>query len=130
MGRLFGTDGVRGIAGEDMTCELAMNIGRAAATVLTYGRRRRPRLLGRLVKYLTPARHLVGELRPLVARNAPFTDQEMYSADSGLGAETQRVVKLVVLQQTKQQLDPGKADILPYPRYLARGDGIAAAFEL
>ena len=94
------------------------------------GRRRRPRLLGRLVKYLTPARHLVGELRPLVARNAPFTDQEMYSADSGLGAETQRVVKLVVLQQTKQQLDPGKADILPYPRYLARGDGIAAAFEL
>ena len=42
MGRLFGTDGVRGIAGEDMTCELAMNIGRAAATVLTYGRRRRP----------------------------------------------------------------------------------------
>lgn len=42
MGRLFGTDGVRGIAGEDMTCELATDIGRAAATVLTYGRRRRP----------------------------------------------------------------------------------------
>ena len=42
MGRLFGTDGVRGIAGKDMTCELAMEIGRAAATVLTYGRRRRP----------------------------------------------------------------------------------------
>ena len=35
MGRLFGTDGVRGVAGEDMTCELAMDIGRAAATVLT-----------------------------------------------------------------------------------------------
>ena len=42
MGRLFGTDGVRGIAGQDMTCELAMDLGRAAATVLTYGRRRRP----------------------------------------------------------------------------------------
>lgn len=42
MGRLFGTDGVRGVAGEDMTCELALEIGRAAATVLTYGRRRRP----------------------------------------------------------------------------------------
>lgn len=42
MGRLFGTDGVRGIAGEDMTCELAMAIGRAAAAVLAYGRRRRP----------------------------------------------------------------------------------------
>ena len=42
MGRLFGTAGVRGIAGQDMTCELAMDLGRAAATVLTYGRRRRP----------------------------------------------------------------------------------------
>ena len=42
MGRLFGTDGVRGVAGQDITCELAMNLGRAAATVLTYGRRRRP----------------------------------------------------------------------------------------
>ena len=42
MGRLFGTDGVRGIANEELTCELAMNIGRAAATVLTDGCRRRP----------------------------------------------------------------------------------------
>ena len=42
MGRLFGTDGVRGIAGKDITCELAMAIGRAAAVVLAYGRRRRP----------------------------------------------------------------------------------------
>lgn len=42
MARLFGTDGVRGIANEDITIELAMNIGRAAAVVLTQGRRRRP----------------------------------------------------------------------------------------
>lgn len=42
MARLFGTDGVRGIANEDMTAELAMSIGRAAAEVLTQGRRRRP----------------------------------------------------------------------------------------
>ncbi len=42
MGRLFGTDGVRGIANQDITAELAMNIGRAAAVVLTQGRRRRP----------------------------------------------------------------------------------------
>ena len=42
MGRLFGTDGVRGIANKDLTCELAMNIGRAAATVLTDDSRRRP----------------------------------------------------------------------------------------
>ena len=35
MGRLFGTDGARGIANKELTCELAMNIGRAAAMVLT-----------------------------------------------------------------------------------------------
>lgn len=42
MARLFGTDGIRGIANEDITVELAMDIGRATATVLTHGRRRRP----------------------------------------------------------------------------------------
>ncbi len=35
MGRLFGTDGARGIANTELTCELAMQIGRAAALVLT-----------------------------------------------------------------------------------------------
>ncbi len=35
MGRLFGTDGVRGIANADLSCELALNLGRAAAYVLT-----------------------------------------------------------------------------------------------
>lgn len=34
MGRLFGTDGVRGVANTELTCELAMNIGKAAAMVL------------------------------------------------------------------------------------------------
>ncbi|MGN0536921.1 MAG: phosphoglucosamine mutase [Acutalibacteraceae bacterium] len=34
MGRLFGTDGVRGVANEKLTCSLAMKIGCAAATVL------------------------------------------------------------------------------------------------
>lgn len=34
MGRLFGTDGVRGIANKDLTNDLAMQIGSAAATVL------------------------------------------------------------------------------------------------
>lgn len=34
MGRLFGTDGVRGIANESLTAELALQIGRAAAMVL------------------------------------------------------------------------------------------------
>ena len=35
MGRLFGTDGVRGVANETLTAELAMRIGRAAAMVLS-----------------------------------------------------------------------------------------------
>lgn len=42
MARLFGTDGIRGVANKDITAELALNIGRAAAAVLTQGRRRRP----------------------------------------------------------------------------------------
>lgn len=33
MGKYFGTDGVRGVAGADLTCEMAMKIGRGAAAV-------------------------------------------------------------------------------------------------
>ena len=35
MGRLFGTDGVRGVANEKLTCELAFKLGQAGAYVLT-----------------------------------------------------------------------------------------------
>ena len=42
MGRLFGTDGVRGIANVNLSCELAMKLGRAAAMVLSNNSRRRP----------------------------------------------------------------------------------------
>ena len=45
MGKYFGTDGVRGIAGEDLSCEMAMKIGRGAAAVLTDNTGRRPRIL-------------------------------------------------------------------------------------
>ena len=45
MGKLFGTDGVRGVAGRDLTCELAMQIGRATAAVLTGLDGHRPRIL-------------------------------------------------------------------------------------
>lgn len=45
MGRLFGTDGARGVANSELTCELAMNIGRAAATVLIAVEHRRPRVV-------------------------------------------------------------------------------------
>lgn len=38
MGRLFGTDGVRGIANKDLTNELAMQIGKAAAEILIKNR--------------------------------------------------------------------------------------------
>jgi phosphoglucosamine mutase len=34
MVRLFGTDGVRGVAGEDLTAQLAMDVSRSAASVL------------------------------------------------------------------------------------------------
>lgn len=42
MGRLFGTDGIRGIAGTELTCERAMEIGRAAAGVLSEGLGKKP----------------------------------------------------------------------------------------
>lgn len=45
MGRLFGTDGARGIANSELTCELATNIGRAAAYVLTEKTTEKPKVL-------------------------------------------------------------------------------------
>ena len=45
MARLFGTDGVRGIANSELTCELALNIGRAAAYLLTREGHHKARIL-------------------------------------------------------------------------------------
>lgn len=45
MGRLFGTDGARGVANSELTCELAMQIGRAAAMVLTQETNKKPKVL-------------------------------------------------------------------------------------
>ncbi|WP_040198191.1 phosphoglucosamine mutase [Candidatus Soleaferrea massiliensis] len=45
MGRLFGTDGVRGVANAELDCELAINIGRAAAMVLTEQSHHKPVVL-------------------------------------------------------------------------------------
>ncbi len=45
MGRLFGTDGARGIANTELTCELAMKIGMAAASVLTKNKNERAKIL-------------------------------------------------------------------------------------
>ena len=51
MARLFGTDGVRGLANKTLTVPLAMNLGAAAATVLTRGsnpaKRRPTAIIGR-----------------------------------------------------------------------------------
>ena len=42
MARLFGTDGVRGIANLELTPELAFDLGKAGATVLSQERNERP----------------------------------------------------------------------------------------
>ena len=47
MGRLFGTDGARGVANSELTPELALGIGRAAAAVLTKGDKRPRFLIGK-----------------------------------------------------------------------------------
>lgn len=45
MGRLFGTDGARGVAVTELTCETAMQIGRAAAIVLTKKTKHKPNII-------------------------------------------------------------------------------------
>jgi phosphoglucosamine mutase len=45
MGRLFGTDGVRGLAGSELTSDLAGGLGRAAVAVLADEARHRPVLV-------------------------------------------------------------------------------------
>ncbi len=47
MARLFGTDGVRGIANKELTCDLAYRLGQASAAVLASDVRRPTILVGR-----------------------------------------------------------------------------------
>ncbi len=42
MGKLFGTDGIRGVAGSELTPELAMKVGRATAAVLSKTSKEKP----------------------------------------------------------------------------------------
>src|SRR5438034_3044458 len=44
MGRLFGTDGIRGVANGDLTADLAFRVGRAAVEVLTERGESRPHI--------------------------------------------------------------------------------------
>lgn len=45
MGKLFGTDGIRGIVGQNLTAELAYRVGQAVTIVLTQERGERPVIL-------------------------------------------------------------------------------------
>lgn len=45
MSRLFGTDGVRGVANKDLTAELAFKLGRAGAYVLTKAKKHEAKIL-------------------------------------------------------------------------------------
>ena len=47
MGRLFGTDGVRGVANSELTPELAFNLGKAGAYVLSKDAERPVFLIGK-----------------------------------------------------------------------------------
>lgn len=42
MGKLFGTDGIRGVVGENLTAEMAFRVGQAVATVLKEDKGSRP----------------------------------------------------------------------------------------
>jgi len=45
MSRMFGTDGVRGIANEELTPDLAMKLGQAGAYVLTRQKNHKPTIM-------------------------------------------------------------------------------------
>ncbi len=47
MGKLFGTDGVRGIANKELTCELTYKLGQIGAYVLAEGKRKAKILVGK-----------------------------------------------------------------------------------
>ena len=47
MGRIFGTDGARGVANTEISCTLAMDIGRAAAMVVARDHKKTPAVSGR-----------------------------------------------------------------------------------
>ena len=47
MGKLFGTDGVRGITNKELTAQLAYRLGRAGAYILTNGKKKAKIVIGR-----------------------------------------------------------------------------------
>ena len=59
MGRLFGTDGVRGIANRDLTCDFSLNLGIATAVVL--GKKKDNIKLSSLVVLIIPWKEALSE---------------------------------------------------------------------
>ena len=51
MGKLFGTDGIRGVVGKTLTAELAFHVGQAVAVVLQEELGRRPLITIGTVSY-------------------------------------------------------------------------------
>jgi phosphoglucosamine mutase len=47
MGKLFGTDGVRGVANIELTCEIAYKLGRIGAYILTNGKKKAKIVVGK-----------------------------------------------------------------------------------
>ena len=52
MGRLFGTDGARGIAGSELTADLAMKIGASAAYILSENKKIPKKVVAIAVNFL------------------------------------------------------------------------------
>lgn len=76
MGRLFGTDGIRGIVGEDLTHELALKVGEAAAYVLGNGK----------------------EIKVLIGRDTRISGQMLTSAlSAGLMSQGAQVIDLGIV---------------------------------
>lgn len=76
MGKLFGTDGIRGIVGEDLTKELAMKVGSAAAYVLGKDK----------------------EVTVLIGRDTRISGQMLLSAlSAGLMSQGARVIDLGIV---------------------------------
>lgn len=74
MGRMFGTDGVRGVAGTELTIELAMKLGQAGAYVLTKEQAHQPTIIvgcdtrisgGMLANALRPVSALLGQMQSM-----------------------------------------------------------------
>ena len=70
MGKLFGTDGIRGIANQQLTAPMAFRIGQAAALVLRQGRTDKPMVVigkdTRISSDMLEGSHYSGDCAPAV----------------------------------------------------------------